>query len=53
MGTDTRNADPVPVWQSVQWQIDTFSGSASPSMVTAPQWHDPLTFMNASLSVLL
>ena len=35
--TDTRNAEPVPVWQSVQWQIETFAGSASPSTLIAPQ----------------
>jgi hypothetical protein len=32
-GTETRNAEPVPVWQSVQWQIPVVAGSASPSMV--------------------
>src|SRR5262245_66371757 len=40
-GTETRNAEPVPVWQSVQWQIAVLSGSASPSMVMKPQWHPP------------
>ena len=27
----TRNAEPDKVWQSVQWQIMTFSGSISAS----------------------
>src|SRR5262245_27460484 len=40
-GTETRNAEPVPVWQSVQWQIAVLSGSASPSMVMKPQWQPP------------
>jgi hypothetical protein len=30
-GTLTRKAEPVPTWQSVQWQTVVFSGSASPS----------------------
>ena len=29
-GTTVRNAEPDSVWQSVQWQIAAFSGSASP-----------------------
>jgi hypothetical protein len=45
----TPNAEPVRVWQSVQWQIETCSGSASPSTVMKPQWHEPLIFMNAVL----
>jgi hypothetical protein len=30
-GIDARKAEPDNRWQSVQWQIDTFSGSASAS----------------------
>jgi len=45
----TPNAERVRVWQSVQWQIETCSGSASPSTVMKPQWHEPLIFMNAVL----
>jgi hypothetical protein len=32
-GIDTRKAEPVPAWQSLQWQIVVFSGSASASIV--------------------
>jgi hypothetical protein len=44
-GTDTRKAEPVPVWQSVQWQIVVFSGSASPSIAIWPQAQAPWNFI--------
>src|SRR5271154_1017655 len=47
-----RKAVPVEVWQSVQWQIATLSGSASPSMEIKPQWHAPSTFMKFLLDLL-
>src|SRR5580700_6434853 len=50
-GIETRNAVPVPFWQSVQWQICVFSGSASPSMMMAPHEHPPSIFIGPSLSV--
>jgi hypothetical protein len=31
VSTVTRKADPVSVWQSVQWQIETCAGSISAS----------------------
>src|SRR3984957_1295125 len=46
-GIETRNAVPVDVWQSVQWQTCTFSGSASPSILMAPQEHPPSIFMTS------
>src|SRR5580704_5731705 len=51
MGTEIRKAVPVEVWQSVQWQIATFSGSASPSMAMKPQWQAPSTFMKSLLDL--
>src|SRR6185295_16486337 len=48
-GIETRNAVPVPVWQSVQWQIPVAAGSASPSMVIAPHWHAPSILIASSL----
>jgi hypothetical protein len=44
-GIETRNADAVPVWQSVQWQICVFSGSASASILIAPQAQAPSIFI--------
>jgi len=41
----TRNAEPVSVWQSVQWQIVSASGSTSASKAIAPQWQCPSIFM--------
>jgi len=32
-GNDTRYADPVSIWQSVQWQAETRSGSTSAVML--------------------
>src|ERR1700687_4629524 len=49
-GIETRNAVPVEVWQSVQWQICVRSGSASPSILMAPQAHPPSIFMTLFLS---
>src|SRR5258707_11004136 len=40
-----RNAEPVRVWQSVQWHTDTLPGSTSASYVIAPQWQPPVIFM--------
>src|SRR5262249_18542515 len=48
-GTLTRKAEPVPAWQSVQWQTVVFSGSASPSILMYPQWHAPSIFMGSFL----
>jgi hypothetical protein len=44
-GTFVLNAVPVLDWQSVQWQIATFSGSASASKLKNPQLQLPWTFM--------
>jgi hypothetical protein len=43
--TETRQAQPVSFWQSVQWQIATCSGSASASNRMRPQWQLPWTFI--------
>src|ERR1700730_6537150 len=48
-GIETRNAVPVEVWQSVQWQICVRSGSASPSILMAPHEHPPSIFMTLFL----
>src|SRR5262245_37418567 len=41
-----RNGAPLIVWQSVQLQTVTVSGSASASKVTYPQWQRPSIFMD-------
>ena len=48
-GMETRKAVPVPDWQSVQWQIWVFSGSASPSIRIAPRPHEPSIFIASFL----
>ena len=40
----TRNAEPVSVWQSVQWQMVSALGSTSASKVISPQWQCPSIF---------
>src|SRR5690348_2701092 len=50
-GTETRNADPVSIWQSPQLQRFTFAGSSSASYVIWPQWHAPCTFMASLLNL--
>ncbi len=40
-----RNADPESVWQSVQWQMLSASGSTSASKVIWPQWQCPSIFV--------
>jgi hypothetical protein len=37
----TRNAEPVSVWQSVQWQMVSALGSTFASKVISPQWQCP------------
>src|SRR5262249_3801471 len=46
-GTLTRKAEPLPTWQSVQWQTVVFSGSASPSTLMKPQWDAQSIFMGS------
>lgn len=38
------------LWQSVQWQIRTRSGSMSASNLTVPQWQEPSTLMLSTSS---
>ena len=42
---ETRKPVPVSIWQSVQLQTWTLSGSISASYVIWPQWQDPWTFI--------
>src|SRR5260370_15268734 len=44
-GMLTRNAVPESVWQSVQWQMLSASGSTSAWKVISPQWQCPSIFM--------
>src|SRR5690348_1201671 len=46
----TRNAEPVSVWQSVQWQMVSALGSTSASNVISPQWQYPSIFTRLLLS---
>jgi hypothetical protein len=47
-----RKAEPVSLWQSVQWQIVTALGSTSASKVIWPQWQCPSIFMVLSRDCL-
>jgi len=41
-----RKAEPESVWQSVQWQMVSPSGSTAASKVISPQWQCPSIFMH-------
>jgi hypothetical protein len=49
--TLARNAVPVSVWQSVQWQMVIAVGSTSASKVIRPQWQCPSIFIGLSFSL--
>jgi hypothetical protein len=44
-----RNAVPVSLWQSVQWQTLTVAGSTSAAYVICPQRHPPVIFIAFSV----
>jgi hypothetical protein len=47
-GIFIRKAEPESLWQSVQWQMLSASGSTSASKVISPQWQYPSIFMGVS-----